>query len=116
MIITSSMHQTDKSLQLVEIKNDMIKNENENITYSSRPISPDIMNQIQRSHPEIHNLFPYHLGKKNAIDKYLMNAIIHGAVKGQGPLVMSETIKSWHHLCWQKKRERINGLLMFCTN
>ena len=70
------------------------------------------MNQIQMSHPEIHDLFPYHLSKKKAIGKYLMNVIIHGAVKGQGPSVMSETIKSWHHLYWQKKRESM-GFLCF---
>ena len=44
--------------------------------------------------------------RRNAIGKHLMNVIIHGAVKGQGPSAMSETIKSWHHLHWQKKENQ----------
>ena len=61
----------------------MIQNENEKHTYSFRSTSPEIMNQILMRHPEIYDLFPCHLSKKNAIDKHLMNFIIHAAVKDQ---------------------------------
>ena len=76
----------------------MFQNEYEKLTYSFSSMSPEIMNQIQMSHPEIYDLFQCHLSRRNPIDKHLMNIIIHGAVKGQCPSVMSETIKSWHHL------------------
>ena len=83
--------------------NGMIQNEYEKVTYSFSSMSPEIINQIQMSHPEIYDLFPCHLSRRNPIDKHLMNIIIHGAVKGQCPSVISEIIKSWHHLQWQKK-------------
>ena len=44
--------------------NGMIQNENGKLTNSSRSMSPEIMNQIQISHPKIYDLFLYHLIRK----------------------------------------------------
>lgn len=62
----------------------------------------EIMNQIKDVNPQLLDLFPCHLSSKNAIDKKLMDLIIHCAVKGIGPSAMAENISSWHELAWQK--------------
>ena len=71
--------------------------------YNFRTTSNEIMNQIRDCHPEIYNLFPCYITSKNAIDKKLMDSIIHNTVKGIGPSAMRETIVSLHELEWQKK-------------
>ena len=61
------------------------------------------MNEIAKTHPEVVELFPCHLTKNNAIDKKLMDVVIHCAVKGIGPAAMVENLVSWHELEWQKR-------------
>ena len=61
------------------------------------------MKQIGDAKPEILDLFPCFLTKFNAIDKKLMNLVIHCAVKGIGPSSMAENLASWHELEWQKR-------------
>lgn len=63
----------------------------------------EIMKQLP---PEIFNLFPCHLSFVNGIDKKLMNLIVHTAIKGVGPVAMSECISSWHELEFQKKENQ----------
>lgn len=83
--------------------NSSIKDTNEKkrhtIYYST---SKAIMDQIEAINPELIDLFPCNLSSKNAIDKNLMNIIIHCAVKGIGPSAMAENISAWHELHWQK--------------
>ena len=74
----------------------------DNDTYSFRSTSDVILKQIGATHPEILELFPCHITRKNAIDKNLMGLIVHSAVKGIGPSAMVETLSSWHELHWQK--------------
>ena len=75
----------------------------EKIQYSWVSSSETIMTQIWSQNPEVYELFPCHLSAKNAIDKKLMDLIIHNAVKGIGPSAMHENLVSWHELEWQKK-------------
>lgn len=51
------------------------------------------------------DMFPCILSKMNAIDKHLMEMIIHCAVKETGPFAMAENIQSWHELHAQKKEK-----------
>ena len=78
----------------------------DNDKYSFRSTSEAILKQIGASHPEVLELFPCYLTRKNAIDKHLMNLIIHSAVKGIGPSAMVETLTSWHQLQWQQKENQ----------
>ena len=41
---------------------------------------------------------------RNAIDKKMMEIVIHSAVKGVGPYAMVQNILSWHEFDWQKKK------------
>ena len=61
------------------------------------------MNQLKVTHPEIADLFPCYLTRRNAIDKNLLNIIINSAVKGIGPSAVRENIVSSHELQWQRK-------------
>ena len=67
---------------------------NEIDRYVFRSTSEAILKQIGVSHPEVLELFPCYLTRKNAIDKHLMNMIVHSAVKGIGPSAMVETLSS----------------------
>lgn len=71
------------------------------VKYQYYDTSEEVLKQIDDIHPELHNVFPCHLTSRNAIDKQLMNLIIHCAVKGIGPAAMAECIASWHELEWQ---------------
>lgn len=62
-----------------------------------------VMKQIEETNPELANIFPCHMQKKNAIDKKLMDLVMHSAVKGIDPAAMSESIASWHELEYQKR-------------
>lgn len=77
------------------------KAERKTVTFTAT--SDAIMSQIGDSNPEIIDLFPCHLSKKNAIDKQLLDLVIHNAVKGVGPYATAEMLISWHQLEWQKK-------------
>ena len=66
----------------------------------------EIMKQIGLSDPELLEIFPCHLSHKNAIDKKLMEIILHCAVKGIGPAAMAQSIESWHELQWQKQENQ----------
>ena len=71
--------------------------------YTFSDISEDILEQIGAKHTEIYEVFPCHLSFINAIDKKLMEVVVHSAVKGIGPSALSESIVSWNRLEWQKK-------------
>ena len=60
--------------------------------------SHEIMQQIESSFPELIENFPCHISFKNAIDKKLMNNIIHSAVKGIVPSAIADCLVSWHEL------------------
>lgn len=62
-----------------------------------------IIEQLCASHAELMDIFPCHLTRKNAIDKKLLDTVIHSAVKGIGPQAFSENIVSWHQQEWQKR-------------
>ena len=89
--------------------------------YNFRSTSPELVKQLESTHPEIAALFPCHLTKKNAIDKNLLNSMIHHAVKGVGPIAFRETIISLHELQWQVKEnlwashmlEKLNGSVLY---
>lgn len=72
------------------------------ITHNFYDTSQCVLDELERNHPELMNVFPCHLTNKNGIDKELMELIIHGAVKGIGPAAMLEIIASLHELEWQK--------------
>lgn len=82
------------------IKDDPTK-EKRQVTHVST--NDAIMTQIQNSFPEVTDAFPCYLTKKNAIDKKLMETVVHNAVKGVGPHAMAENIVAWHQLHWQKQ-------------
>ena len=64
------------------------------------------MRQIGSTYPELIDIFPCHMKHKKAIDKKLMNLIVHCAVKEIGSVEMSGNIISWHELEWQKKENQ----------
>lgn len=80
-----------------------VKKGGNKIIHSFYDTSEAVLKQIEDLNPELCNIFPCHLRVKNAIDKDLMDLIIHSAVKGVGPAAMAETIASFHELLWQKK-------------
>ena len=82
------------------------KNEKERKQFTFISTSDEIMQQISSYYPELIDIFPCHILKVNAIDKKLMNVIVHCAVKGIGPVAMSGNIISWHELEWQKKENQ----------
>lgn len=77
------------------------RNKESKYLYSST--CDEILKQISMTHPEVMTLFPCHLSKRNAIDKNLMEMVIHCAVKGVGPAAMAGNIASFHELKWQKQ-------------
>lgn len=76
---------------------------NKESKYKYTSTCDEILKQISLSHPEVMNLFPCHLSSRNAIDKNLMDMVVHFAVKGIGPAAMVENITSMHELKWQKQ-------------
>ena len=74
------------------------EDDDEDLTYSFRSTNKEIIDQIKQSHPEIYSLFPCFLAPKNAIDKNLLNIIVHSAVKGIGPSAFREILISFHDL------------------
>lgn len=63
----------------------------------------EILAQAFARDPELETIFPCVLTKKNAIDKQLLDIVIHSSVKGIGPAAMSENLVSWHEETWNKK-------------
>lgn len=68
--------------------------------------SEAILKQIGAIKPELLEIFPCHLQRKNAIDKKLMTMVVHCSVKGIGPVAMCDMISSWHELEYQKKENQ----------
>ena len=79
--------------------------------YTFSDISEEILEQISVKNPEIYEAFPCHLSFINAIDKKLMEVVVHSDVKGICPSALSESIVSWHQLEWQKRKTY--GLVMY---
>ena len=74
--------------------------------YNFTSSSSEILQQIGDKYPELIEIFPCYTTRQNAIDKKLMNLVIHNAVKGVGPVAMTESLASWHELEWQKKENQ----------
>lgn len=88
---------------------DMEDGDPEKKNYNFSATCDVVMDQIGDADPEVLELFPCYLTKKNAIDKKCMSLVIDCAVKGIGPSTMSESFKSWHELEWQKKQNMWGG-------
>lgn len=84
------------------VKNNNRQENEPKIRTSFYDTSEEVLEQIGNVHPELLQAFPCHLTHINAIDKDLMNLVIHSAVKGIGPAAISETVASFHELHWQK--------------
>ena len=97
--------------------------DNVNKSYNFRSTSPEIMEQLKMTHPEIWELFPCYLTSKNALDKKLLNSMIQHAVKGIGPSAFRETIVLLHELQWQHKEnlwgkhvlDKLNNSVLYRT-
>lgn len=74
-----------------------------NCNKSYNGANEEILAQAFARDPELEPIFPCVLTKKNAIDKKLLDIVIHSAVKGIGPAAMSENLVSWHEETWNKK-------------
>ena len=79
------------------------QNHEPKLAYNFTSTTSEILQQIGDRYPEIMDLFPCHITHQNAIDKKLMNLIIHNAVKGIGPIATRESLVAWHELEWQKR-------------
>lgn len=84
--------------------------EQKHVSYTST--SDEILKQIKLSEPEVMEMFPCYLTTHNAVDKHLMDLIIHSAVKGIGPSALSEMLCSWHELWWQKQENQWGRYLL----
>lgn len=74
--------------------------------YNWNSASEAVLSQVKAESPEVFDAMPCHLSYRNAIDKKLMNTIIHNAVKGIGPSAMAASLISWHELQWQKRENQ----------